>query len=156
MKVTSEIAAAWLPVLENASHEVFQTMLATQLEPGEREAIPGGWVHGDGRTGGQPVRCVERPLQPAIGGGSGTSLLGDASHEHAAAQAWDALGELANMIAGNFKNKLDGLSAACMLSVPTVITGGDYQTHSLTDSRPLELWFKFHGRAMEIALEIHS
>jgi hypothetical protein len=37
-----------------------------------------------------------------------------------------------------------------------VITGADYQAHSPADSCPLELWFKFHGRALEIALKIHS
>jgi len=31
---------------------------------------------------------------------------------------------------GNFKNKIDGLSDGCMLSLPTVITGSDYTLHS--------------------------
>ena len=37
----------------------------------------------------------------------------------------DAMGEICNMVAGNFKNKIAGLSAGCMLSVPTVITGSE-------------------------------
>ena len=44
---------------------------------------------------------------------------------------WDALGEICNMVAGNFKNKVSGLGNGCMLSVPTVITGRDYHCHSL-------------------------
>ena len=36
------------------------------------------------------------------------------------------LGELRNMIAGNFKLKVTSLADHCMLSVPTVITGDDY------------------------------
>jgi chemotaxis protein CheX len=43
----------------------------------------------------------------------------------------DALGEICNMVAGNFKNKVPGLGDGCMLSPPTVITGSDYDLHSL-------------------------
>jgi CheY-specific phosphatase CheX len=38
-------------------------------------------------------------------------------------QLWDAVGELCNVIAGNFENKLTRISERCMRSVPTVITG---------------------------------
>lgn len=156
MNVTREFAAEWLPVLETATHEVFQTMLGTQLEPGQREKVEGiGFMAMVGLAGSLcgvlSIRCCPQSAAEVA-----ACLLGGAPRAHAEEQSWDALGELANMIAGNFKNKIDGLSAACMLSVPTVITGADYQTHSLADSRPLELWFKFRGRAMEIALEIHS
>jgi len=38
-------------------------------------------------------------------------------------QLEDAVGEVCNMVAGNFKNKISGISDGCKLSVPTVITG---------------------------------
>jgi chemotaxis protein CheX len=38
----------------------------------------------------------------------------------------DAFGELCNMVAGNFKAKIQSLADHCVLSVPTVITGEDY------------------------------
>jgi hypothetical protein len=60
------------------------------------------------------------------------------------------------MIAGNFKNKLTGMADHCMLSVPTVITGGDYAFHSLADAGSLEVMFLFEGSALSVALEIHS
>jgi chemotaxis protein CheX len=71
-------------------------------------------------------------------------------------QMWDAIGEIANMIAGNFKNKLSGLGDGCMLSVPTVITGTDYSCRSMADSAPLEVSFLFEGKPLLIALELHS
>ena len=46
------------------------------------------------------------------------------------AEMSDALGEVCNMVAGNFKNKIAGLAEGCMLSPPTVITGNDYSLHS--------------------------
>ena len=69
---------------------------------------------------------------------------------------WDALGELCNMIAGNFKNKLSGVDGSCMLSVPTVITGGEYSFHSLADGGCLECTMLFEGAPIVIRLELHS
>jgi len=45
---------------------------------------------------------------------------------HDDTQIWDAIGEIANMIADDFKNKIVGLENRCMLSLPTVITGSDF------------------------------
>ena len=49
--------------------------------------------------------------------------------EEAASQKCDAIGEVCNMVAGSFKEKI-GLGGKCMLSVPTVLTGRDYQIRS--------------------------
>jgi chemotaxis protein CheX len=68
----------------------------------------------------------------------------------------DAFGEVGNMVAGNFKNKISGLGDACMLSVPTVITGTDYSVRSLADSAGLEARFLFENMPVAIILEIHT
>jgi chemotaxis protein CheX len=41
----------------------------------------------------------------------------------------DGLGEITNMLAGAWKAKIPELNAACMLSVPTVVTGTQYVVH---------------------------
>jgi chemotaxis protein CheX len=84
------------------------------------------------------------------------SAMLDLAPNNVADHACDAIGEVANMIAGNFKNKLDGRFRKCMLSVPTVISSADYNFRSLTDAGPLDLWFTFHGLPLEVTLEIHS
>ncbi len=66
----------------------------------------------------------------------------------------DALGEVCNMVAGNFKNKIAGLGDGCMLSPPTVITGTDYAMHAKANSRTLQLAMLFEGLPMLIALQI--
>jgi len=71
-------------------------------------------------------------------------------------QMWDAMGEIANMIAGNFKNKLTGMADRCMLSVPTVITGSDYSCRSMADTGPLEVTMLFEGAPVTVAVEIHT
>jgi chemotaxis protein CheX len=68
----------------------------------------------------------------------------------------DAMGEICNMVAGNFKNKIAGLSDRCMLAVPTVITGSDYDLHSPADSETLELKLLFENMPIVISLAIHG
>lgn len=41
----------------------------------------------------------------------------------------DGLGEISNMLAGAWKAKIPELNVACMLSVPTVVTGTQYVVH---------------------------
>jgi chemotaxis protein CheX len=41
----------------------------------------------------------------------------------------DGIGEICNMLAGAWKSKVPGLAAYCGLSVPTVISGRDYNLH---------------------------
>ena len=64
--------------------------------------------------------------------------------------------EVCNMIAGNFKAKLAGMGNHCMLSVPTIITGGDYRLHSLADGGTIEVMLEFEKSLLWITLELHS
>ena len=41
----------------------------------------------------------------------------------------DGLGEISNMLAGAWKAKIPELDSACMLSVPTVVSGSQYVVH---------------------------
>ena len=50
----------------------------------------------------------------------------------------DALGELCNMVVGNFKSKLGRVGETSVLSVPTVIQGRDYQVRPLINGSSLE------------------
>jgi chemotaxis protein CheX len=68
----------------------------------------------------------------------------------------DAIGEVCNMVAGNFKNKIAGLAEGCLLSPPTVITGSNYSLHCLAESPGLELRLLFERMPIVISLEIHS
>ena len=77
--------------------------------------------------------------------------------ENAGQEMWDAVGEVCNMVAGNFKNKITGLGDGCMLSVPTVITGGDYNLHSLADdSDGMRATMLFEASPIVFSLQIHS
>lgn len=147
---------SWHPVLELAAQEVFETMLASHLEVNPEPPVDDGldvtaMVGLAGSLCGVlTIRCSSR-----AGARMASKMLGiDA--EKAVSEMWDALGEICNMVAGNFKNKISGLGDGCMLSVPTVITGGDYNCHSLGDPSTLRVNFLFEGERIIAALEIQS
>ena len=68
----------------------------------------------------------------------------------------DALGEICNMIAGNFKNKLAGTDERCMLSVPSVISGGEYNLHSMANGNSVETVLLFEGAPIAVCLQLES
>jgi chemotaxis protein CheX len=145
----------WLPILELAVEEVFEIMLGCRAKPALK---PGSAVKAEftamvGLAGalcgvlvlacdGQAARQIAR------------SLLGDIANSEA--HVSDALGELSNMVAGNFKNKLTGLDGHCMLSVPTVISGGGYTFRSLAAGDMLDTCMLFEGFPVAVRLELHN
>ena len=145
----------WLPILELAIQEVFEIMLGCKVKPvapsehqanTEYTAMVGlaGALCGiltvccDGKTAGQIATC----------------MLGDAAGSEE--QAADALGEICNMITGNFKNKLAGTDEQCMLSVPSVISGGEYSFRSLAEGDTIETALLFQGAPVFIRLQLHT
>ncbi len=65
----------------------------------------------------------------------------------------DALGEICNVLAGDFKARI-GHGFSCMLSIPTVIRGGNYQFRSSFFFERIELCFEFAGQVISATLEI--
>jgi chemotaxis protein CheX len=138
---------------------VFDLMLACPLAepaetPGEAHTEEGLDVTSLVGLAGQlcgmvTVRCSRRSAARMA-----SRMLG-VDADHAGEHMWDALGEVCNMVAGNFKNKITGLGDGCVLSVPTVITGGDYRLRSLVSSE-LQTVFLFEGEPLVFTLEIHS
>jgi chemotaxis protein CheX len=81
-------------------------------------------------------------------------LGGDAASNPSTAK--DALGELCNMVAGNFKGKVSSLAEHCMLSVPTVITGDDYSMSTGEPTEGVTVALTFDGEPIWLSLIIHS
>jgi len=98
--------------------------------------------------------CVLR-CTPAAAGLLASRMLG-VDAEEAREEKWDAVGEVCNMVAGNFKNKLPGLSERCMLSCPTVIAGSDYQCRPVTGGHAVSITVLFEGTAVSVVLEINE
>ncbi|HUB03233.1 MAG TPA: chemotaxis protein CheX [Terriglobales bacterium] len=146
----------WLPILELAVEEVFEIMLGCRVKPvqdanhqpcAEFTAMVGlaGSLCGilnvscDRNTAREVAKCM---LGPEIA--------------DSADQVSDALGEICNMIAGNFKNKLAGADTRCVLSVPTVIIGEEYSVRSLADGDSIQTVMRFNDSQVVIMLQLHS
>jgi chemotaxis protein CheX len=145
----------WLPLLERATQEVFEIMLGCQVtraEPSEPK-VPGGFTAIVGLAGalcGVVTVCCAAKTAGQIAKG----MLGDTGDSEG--QVVDALGEMCNMIAGNFKNKLADTDERCMLSVPTVISGGQYSLHSMANGHSVETVLLFEGAPVTVRLQLQS
>jgi len=161
MKSMSELLAAdgshenWLPLLEVATREVFELMLGCQLTvPETAQEVNRDVTSMVGLAGqlcGVLRVCCDNKAAALM-----TSRMLNVPLDKVGSDVADALGEICNMVAGNFKNKITGLGDGCMLSPPTVVTGSDYDLHSLAVSPALEVRLLFEGLPVIIALEIHS
>lgn len=145
----------WIPLLETATREVFELMLSCQLAPASNTDESGMDVTSMVGLAGQlcglvTVRC---PHKAAVLMAS--KMLGLPA-EKVGPDFPDAIGEVCNMVAGNFKNKIAGLSDGCMLSPPSVITGSNYSLHSLAESPGLQIRMLFENLPIVITLQIHS
>ena len=146
----------WLPLLQLAATEVFEIMLGVKLEPvTEATTVPVCEITSMVGLAGQLCGVLTLRCGFATAALMASKMLG-IEPQQADPQLWDATGEICNMVAGNFKNKLTGGSDKCMLSVPTVISGGEYTFHSLADAGTIEILMTFENQPIVIALEIHS
>lgn len=160
MKTATEVHVAdehknWVPLMEVATREVFQMMLESELQLLDTATDPAtdvaSMVGLAGRLCGMlTVRCTRK-----LGALIASKMLGTAP-DPMSPEIADACGEICNMVAGNFKNKISGLNDGCMLSVPTVVTGTDYNLRSLADYPALEVRLQLEGMPIVVSLEIHS
>ncbi len=161
MKSVTELLAAdgghqnWIPLMDMAAREVFELMLGCQLT--ESPTVDDSKLDVTAMVGlaGQlcgvlSVRCDGKAAAVM------TSKMLGVPLDKIASEVSDAMGEVCNMVAGNFKNKISGLAEGCMLSPPTVITGSDYNLHSTADSPAVEIRMLFEKMPIVITLQIHG
>jgi len=144
----------WIPLLDTAAREVFELMLGSQLtawaSAEELNLDVTSMVGLAGQLCGVlSVRCDGEAAALM------TSKMLGLPLDKVGPEVADAVGEVCNMVAGNFKNKIAGLGDGCMLSVPTVITGTEYNLHSMV-SDEIRTVVLFEGEPVVLCLEVHS
>lgn len=145
----------WLPILEQATREVFELMLAYSLEvptvpPSDQGLDITAMVGLAGELCGiLTVRCNSQSAARMAARMLGTDL------ETAGAEKWDAMGEICNLVAGNFKHNVPGLGEGCMLSPPMVISGAEYSLHAMIEDE-LHTVLLFEKEPLVVCLEIHG
>lgn len=142
-----------IPLLELSAREVFELMLNTKLET--RGEIDENALDISSMVGFAGQLCGVLAIRSSKESAAlmAFRMLGSETDKESQEVA-DAFGEICNMVAGNFKNKISGLGDGCMLSVPTVVTGNDFTVHSLGTSTPLKIRLQFENLPILITLEI--
>jgi len=104
----------WIQLIEVAAREVFELMLGCQLTLSATAETPVGVTAMVGLAGQLcgvlSIRCCGDTAALMT-----SKMLGVALDE-VGPDVGDALGEVCNMVAGNFKNKIAGLANGCLLS----------------------------------------
>ncbi len=68
----------------------------------------------------------------------------------------DAIGELANMLAGNIKSVLDPGGSDIKLSMPSAIYGEDYSVDCLAGAQAVTVPFTFDGLGFLVELQLRA
>ena len=139
--------------LDSAVAEVFHMMMAVSCVPDtsfaavENEPIVTGVVGLAGALSGACVLRMEEPAALAMAGmlvGTPMQTFDD--------MVKDALGEVCNMLAGAWKGKLPEISANCMLSVPAVVSGTNYELHMQKPDLRLDRMYRFGDHAFTFSI----
>jgi chemotaxis protein CheX len=147
---------SWRTILEHAAVEVFEMMAGARLEAasatedGERGELTAMVGLAGALCGMVTIRCSR-----AVSHQLASQMLGGEAASHPAT-ARDALGELCNTVAGNFKAKISGLADRCMLSVPTVISGSDYTMETVEPTAAVAVVFTYENDPVRVSLVTHA
>jgi chemotaxis protein CheX len=124
------VAHSLLSTLRSATEEVFDTMLALplQVEPPVTgpHYVPANVVAAVALAGHRRGLVVVHASLTAARRIT-SRMLGIPQHE-VAGEVPDAMGEIANMVAGTFRNRLAAVEPASDISVPMVTIGTDFST----------------------------
>lgn len=144
--------------LDRAADEVFSTMMEVRCvpseinPPSERETIS-AVIGLAGALSGCLVMQCGLEAATAIAG----RLIGIEARELDAVVR-DAVGEVANMVAGAWKGFDATLSSGCLLSTPTVVSGTSYELFGQHAPIRIERNYRFTDRSvtMTVYCDLHS
>jgi chemotaxis protein CheX len=142
--------------LDSAAREVFEMMVGRPLGPAEEATLPrvADYTSMIGLAGDL---CGVMSFRCSSDTASRIATLMLNSDERAPEDCIrDALGEICNMVAGSFKALVMGLADQCMLSVPMVVSGKDYQLYPMADGERIQISPSFEGALLWITLDLHS
>jgi chemotaxis protein CheX len=143
-----------IDAVHSATIEVFSTMLGMEVTPSETHMDNASPAINDG------VMAFVGVAGPWMGNGviscsaafacklCATFLMTEATAVNE--EVLDAVGELANMVVGNFKTTAEGVVGPLNLSVPTVIYGRNFTSRSLGNNDWIVMPFRCENETFEI------
>lgn len=151
----AETQERFTQALDHAAAEVFEMMVGTPLGPSDQATLPRvvDYTAMIGLAGDLcGVLCFRSSMASAET--IAAKMLG--MDECTSAESIrDALGEICNMVAGSFKAQLSDIATQCMLSVPTVVSGKDYELFPLANGLRVQVAKSFEGALIWMTLDLH-
>ena len=154
-----EIPQLMIETLVSAIQEVFETMVfcPVAVQPvmtGDHAGPTSGIVASVGFAGQQCGVVAFYSGTDAAGRIAG-AMLGLPPAE-VTGEMPDAIGEMANMIAGTFRTKMAAYNQAWAISVPTVTIGSDFQTRYGSAVSRAVVPFEIDGHGLFVELVLHG
>ncbi len=145
--------------LVDSTLEVFSKMVAIQLAPNPElrpeEDVQKCQITGMIGLAGKSMGIVSVHCSPRMGMTITSNMLGmDVTTLNDDVK--DAVGEVTNMVAGNFKTKMSKNGKLFDLSVPTVIVGEKYTTKTMTDAPSVVIEFQWQEEKLYVKLNLKT
>lgn len=138
--------------LDRAMGEVFETMMGLGCRPaGDADGVEGETVAAliglaGVLTGNVVVQCSRAGAMRVCGALTGVEAT------EVDPTVRDAMGELANMVAGAWKGYDPELASRCLLSTPTVVVGRKYEVFSRRALIRIERSYRFEDHLSAITI----
>jgi len=144
----------WPGLIETATRGVFEMMLGCTVTRSQQMPPPEGDITAmlglaGGLCGVLSIRCSLETANVLA-----SKMLGINIAEAESATR-DALGEIANVVAGSVKAAVPGLEDTCFLSTPTVVIGHDFKVYSLGNSTSTAVPLEAEGNLVWVILDVH-
>lgn len=145
--------------ISQATQEIFQTMLMMEASPGEAltersncfENSVTAIVGMAGLNKGMLAIHIPEPTALVI---TSSFLMMEVTEVDDDVK--DAIGELANMVAGSIKSDLTEQGQEFKLSIPSVICGAEYEIDCLTDSEGVCMPFSIEGGSFLVEFHLQN
>lgn len=147
--------AGWIPLLESTMREVFETMLETRLRRvPDPDPPPVAEITAMLGLAGELCGVLSLHCAADTAARMASKILGVKTVE--AETVRDTIAEVCNVVAGNFKCQLPRLAERCLLSLPTVISGAEYQIYAWGHGERARISFDFEGAALWVTLDLNQ
>jgi chemotaxis protein CheX len=137
---------------------VFATMLSMRLDvlpPEEEIKFDGEKVAGSVNFVGAVTGVVHIHVSDVYAKSMTASMLGIKPEQvRSSSNIDDAIGELTNMLGGNLKSRLTDYGFKCVLSIPSVTRGKDFQIQTMEGTRKERFAFRFQQNSLLVELHI--
>jgi chemotaxis protein CheX len=142
--------------ITDATQEIFSSMIMLEVNPGTPFSREQGMINSSisgiiGLAGSlKGLLAIHLPNKTAT---AVTSAFLGMDVEEIDDDVQDAIGELANMLAGSLKTALDPSGSEIKLSMPSTVHGEEYSIDCIADAEIVSVPFTFNGDQFVVELQ---